>query len=62
MAINDGIDKLSEGMPILMRALDELKSLHPFIGGVFVPSYTCMLSNTKSSRYVGIQDCVRIGA
>ena len=38
MAINDGINKLSEGMPILMRALDELKSLHPFIGGVFIPS------------------------
>ena len=62
MAIKDGINKLSEGIPILMRTLDELKSLHPFIGGVFVPSYTCMLSNTKSSHCVGIQDCLRIGA
>ena len=35
-AIKDGINKFSEGMPVLMRALDELKSLHPFIGGVFV--------------------------
>ena len=29
----DGIDKFSEGMPILMKALDELKAIHPFIGG-----------------------------
>jgi len=35
-AIKDGINKFSEGMPVLMRALDELKSLHPFIGGVLV--------------------------
>ena len=35
-AIKEGINKFSEGMPILMRALDELKSLHPFIGGVSV--------------------------
>jgi len=35
-AIKDGIDKLSEGMPVLMGALDELKTLHPFIGGEWV--------------------------
>jgi hypothetical protein len=31
--IKDGIDKFSEGMPVLMNALDELKAVHPFIGG-----------------------------
>jgi hypothetical protein len=36
-AIKEGIAKLSEGMPIFMNALDELKSLHPFIGGALIP-------------------------
>lgn len=36
-AIKDGINKFSEGMPVLMNALDQVKSLHPFIGGAFVP-------------------------
>jgi hypothetical protein len=36
-AIKDGISKFSEGIPVLMSALDELKSLHPFIGGEFIP-------------------------
>jgi hypothetical protein len=31
--IIDRIDKFSEGMPVLMKALDELKAVHPFIGG-----------------------------
>ena len=31
--IKDGINKFSEGMPIFMNALDELKAVHPFIGG-----------------------------
>jgi hypothetical protein len=31
--IKDGIDKFSEGMPVLLNALDELKAVHPFIGG-----------------------------
>jgi hypothetical protein len=35
-AIKDGIDKFSEGMPILMSALDEVKALHPFIGGELI--------------------------
>lgn len=30
------IDKFSEGMPILMKALDELKAIHPFIGGELI--------------------------
>jgi len=34
-AIKDGINKFSEGMPVLMNALDELKAIHPFIGGEF---------------------------
>jgi hypothetical protein len=32
-AVKDGISKFLEGMPILMNVLDELKSLHSFIGG-----------------------------
>ena len=35
-AIKEGIDKFSESMPIFMKALDELKSLHPFIGGELI--------------------------
>ena len=35
-AIQDGINKFSEGVPVLMNALDQLKSLHPFIGGGFL--------------------------
>jgi hypothetical protein len=31
--IKDRIDKFSEGMPVLMNALDELKAVHPVIGG-----------------------------
>lgn len=31
--VKDGIDKFSEGMPVLLKALDELKAVHPFIGG-----------------------------
>ena len=61
-AIKDGMNMFSEGMPVLMRALDELKSLHPFIGGVFFLWYTGMLSDTKGSRCIGVQDCVPIGA
>jgi hypothetical protein len=32
-AIKEGIDRFSEVMPVLMNALDELRTLHPFIGG-----------------------------
>jgi len=35
--IKEGIDKFSEGMPIFMHALDELSSLHPFVGGELIP-------------------------
>ena len=35
-AVMHGIDKFSEGMPILMKALDELKAVHPFIGGELI--------------------------
>jgi len=34
--IKEGIEKLSESTPVFMRALDELKSLHPFIGGELI--------------------------
>jgi hypothetical protein len=29
-AMKEGINKFSEGIPVLMNALDELKGLHPF--------------------------------
>jgi hypothetical protein len=35
-AIKEGIDKFSESMPIVMKVLDQLKSLHPFIGGELI--------------------------
>jgi len=31
-----------------MRALDKLESLHPFIGGEFVPRFACIVSNRKT--------------
>ena len=31
--MKDKIDTFSKGIPVLMNALDELKALHPFIGG-----------------------------
>ncbi len=34
-AVKEGIDHFFDGMPILMNALDEVKALHPFIGGMF---------------------------
>jgi hypothetical protein len=34
--MKDGIDKFSQGMPLLMSALDELKAVHPFIGGELI--------------------------
>jgi hypothetical protein len=37
-AIKDRIDKFSEGMPVLMSALDELKAVHPFIGSELIKS------------------------
>jgi len=36
-AIKKGIETFSEGIPVLMSALDELKTLHPFIGGALIP-------------------------
>jgi hypothetical protein len=35
--MKDKIEKFSEGIPVLMCALDELKALHPFIGGMPIP-------------------------
>jgi len=34
-AMKEGINTFSEGIPVLvlMKALDELKGVHPFIGG-----------------------------
>jgi hypothetical protein len=33
-AIKEGIDHFFDGMPVLMKALDEVAKLHPFIGGM----------------------------
>jgi hypothetical protein len=35
-AMKDAIENFSEGIPVLMEGLDELKSLHPVIGGKFI--------------------------
>ena len=35
-AVKDGIDHFFDGMPVFMSALDEVKSLHPFIGGTSI--------------------------
>lgn len=35
-AVKDGIDKFADGVPVFIKALDELKSLHPFIGGEYI--------------------------
>jgi hypothetical protein len=35
--IKERIDRFSEGMPVLLNALDELASLHPFIKGEPIP-------------------------
>jgi len=35
-AIKERIDRFSEGMPVFMNALDELKALHPFIEGELI--------------------------
>lgn len=42
-AVKEGIDHFFDGMPVLMKGLDELKSLHPFIGGTSTLRYklTC---------------------
>ena len=40
MDIKEEIDKFSEGIPVLLNALNELKKLHPVIGGEFSPRYT----------------------
>lgn len=34
MVVKEGIDHFFDGMPVFMSALDEVKSLHPFIGGM----------------------------
>jgi hypothetical protein len=36
MEMKEGIDKFFQGMPILMKALNELKSVHPFVGGTLI--------------------------
>jgi hypothetical protein len=61
-AVKDGIDKLSELMPIFMKALDELTALHPFIGGALIRYYMSLQSKRESSYRPGVQDGVHPGA
>jgi hypothetical protein len=35
-AMKEGINNFSEGMPVLMKALNELKGVHPFLGGELI--------------------------
>ena len=46
-ATKEGINKFFEGMPVFMNALDELKSLYPFIGGESITYYIYILGNRK---------------
>jgi hypothetical protein len=38
-AIKDEIEKFSQDLPAFMNVLEQLKSLHPFIGGEFSRLY-----------------------
>lgn len=61
-AIKERIDKFSEGMPVLLNALDELKNLHPFIGGELILWCTFIRGNRESSRCPGVQNSLHSGA
>ncbi|KAF8497394.1 hypothetical protein F5888DRAFT_1906711 [Russula emetica] len=53
-AVKDGIDKFTEYMPILMKALDELTALHPFIG-VVVLAFKKIIS-----LFIGMKDMMGV--
>jgi hypothetical protein len=60
--IKDGIDQFSEGMPVLLNALDELKAVHPFIGGELIQELASMQIDREGSCCSGIQDGLHTGA
>jgi hypothetical protein len=60
--VKDDIDRFTEGIPILMNALDELTALHPFIGGALIRQYVFLRIKRGSSCCIGVQDGVHPGA
>ncbi|KAH9953093.1 hypothetical protein BC827DRAFT_1273837 [Russula dissimulans] len=66
--INEGIDNFSESMPIFMKALDELKSLHPIIGVIVLAFQTVYTLEQKrrdndkkiTSLFVGMRDMMGV--
>jgi hypothetical protein len=46
-AVKEGIDHFFDGMPVLMKALDELQSVHPFIGGTSTLRYKSICSDRE---------------
>ncbi|KAI0301375.1 hypothetical protein BC826DRAFT_989073 [Russula brevipes] len=66
--ITEGINGFSEGMPVLMKALDELKTLHPFIG-VVVLAFQAVYKLDQKRRnndkkvillYLGMKDIMNV--
>ncbi|KAF8273627.1 hypothetical protein EI94DRAFT_1563512, partial [Lactarius quietus] len=47
--VKEGIDHFFDGMPVFMKALDEVKSLHPFIG-VVVLAFTAVYTLEQKRR------------
>ena len=65
-AIEDHIKTFAEGSKVLMKALDEISKIHPFIAGNYcgkfcisgIPRMTCRLYSYRS----GLQSCDYFGA
>jgi hypothetical protein len=55
MDIKQEIDKFSEGIPMLLKALNEVKNLHPVIGGEFSSWYTRCKLTRKSVAVVAFE-------
>ena len=56
MELKKGIDTFFQGMPYLMKGLNELKTLHPFVGGTLIYD-TCIFEiYLVSSRGPGIRN------
>ena len=56
MEMKQGVDTFFQGMPYLMKGLNELKTLHPFVGGTLIHN-TCLFEfYLVSSRGSGIRN------
>ncbi|KAF8259842.1 hypothetical protein EI94DRAFT_1812645 [Lactarius quietus] len=54
-AVKEGIDHFFDGIPVLMNALDEVKTLHPFIGVVvlaFKAAYTLEQKRSDNEKKI----------